>query len=368
MWLGVDSDKIALSRLAQPSGNARPLGSFANSQKRVIMFVFIDTNVLLSFYHFTSDDLDELQKLIDAIKAGTITLALPAQVKQEFWRNRESKIADALTRLREQKLNLQFPQICKDSALYPALRSAQKDYERNHGLLVAELTKAAQTRQLKADQVINEPFGIGLNYSMHHTLISSAQIRISLGNPPGKNGSLGDAVNWETLLAMIPDGEDLYFISDDRDFRSAIDDTQFSQFLTNEWAEKKHTALHYYTKLSTFFAEYYPNIKLATEKEIERLIGELAASDSFAITHAVIAKLASYTEFTNDQINQLVAAIISNRQVYWIIEDADVNEFANRVMTGNEGVIEETNLHRLREFLSTKEDVDLPAPPEEFPF
>ena len=75
------------------------------------MFVFIDTNVLLSFYRFTSDDLDELRKLTEAIKVGAITFALPEQVKQEFWRNRESKIAEALTRLREQKLNLQFPQI-----------------------------------------------------------------------------------------------------------------------------------------------------------------------------------------------------------------------------------------------------------------
>jgi len=332
------------------------------------MFVFIDTNVLLSFYHFTSDDLDELQKLTDAIKAGAITFALPEQVKQEFWRNRESKIADALTRLREQRLNLQFPQICKDSALYPALRTAQKDYERNHGLLVAELTNAAHARQLKADQVINELFGVGTNYPIDNMLIANAQIRMSLGNPPGKNGSLGDAVNWETLLIMIPDGEDLFIISDDKDFRSAIDDTQFSQFLTDEWSQKKKSALHYYNKLSTFFAEYYPNIRLATEKEIDRLIEQLAASGSFATTHTVIAKLASYTEFTNDQINQIVSAIISNRQVYWIIEDSDVNEFTKRLITGNEGVVVEANLNRLKEFLSKQQDADLPSPPDDFPF
>jgi regulator of sigma D len=252
--------------------------------------------------------------------------------------------------------------------LYPALRAAQKDYERNHGLLIAELTNAAHTRQLKADQVINELFGVGTNYPIDNTLITSAQIRMSLGNPPGKNGSLGDAVNWETLLNMIPDGEDLFIISDDKDFRSAIDDTQFSQFLTDEWSQRKQSTLHYYNKLSTFFAEYYPNIRLVTEKEIDRLIEQLAASGSFATTHAVIAKLAPYTEFTNDQINQIVAAIISNRQVYWIIEDPDVNEFAKRVITGNEGVVVEANLNRLQEFLHNQEDVDPPPPPEDFPF
>jgi hypothetical protein len=110
------------------------------------------------------------------------------------------------------------------------------------------------------------------------------------------------------------------------------------------------------------------NIKLATEKEIERLIGQLAASESFATTHAVIAKLAPYTEFTNDQINQIVDAIISNRQVFWIVDDPDVNEFAKRVITGNEGVVVEANLNRLREYFDSNKNVDVPAPPEDFPF
>ena len=333
------------------------------------MFVFIDTNVLLSFYHFTSDDLDELQKLTEAIKAGAITFALPEQVKQEFWRNRESKIAEALARLREQKLNLQFPQICKDSTLYPALRAAQRDYERNHGMLVTELTTAAHARQLKADKVINELFSVGTNYPMDNSIVTSAQIRMSLGNPPGKNGSLGDAVNWETLLKMIPNKEDLFFISDDKDFRSAIDDTQFSQFLTDEWAQKKQSRLRYYNKLSAFFTEYYPNIKLATEKEIERLISHLAASRSFSTTHSVIAKLTTYTEFTNDQVNQIVSAIVSNRQVYWIIEDPDVNEFTKRIIAGKEEAIEETNLNQLKELLSSTKEVAVSSPPDdEVPF
>jgi len=333
------------------------------------MYVFIDTNVLLSFYHFTSDDLDELQKLSDAIKAGKIILALPDQVKQEFWRNREAKIADALFRLRDQKLNFQFPQICKDSPHFPALRAAQKEYERNHGLLVAELTKAASLRQLKADKVIEELFGVALAFQLEPPLIASAQLRIELGNPPGKNGSLGDAVNWETLLAKIPDGEDFYFISDDKDFRSAIDETQFSQFLTDEWAQKKHSTLHYYRKLSAFFADYYPNIKLATEKEIDKLIGDLAASGSFAMTHSVIAQLGQYTELTDDQVNQIVAAIVSNRQVYWIINDDDVNQFARRVIKNRGEAIDIGNYGLLQIFLEGEEESDeIAHEDEDIPF
>jgi predicted nucleic acid-binding protein len=332
------------------------------------VFVFIDTNILLSFYHFASDDLDELLKLLDSIKKGAIVLVLPEQVVQEFWRNREAKIADALSRLRDQKLNLQFPQICKDSALYSAMRTAQKDYERIHGQLVAELTRAASQRQLKADKVIEELFRYASRFPLQDALIARAQLRINLGNPPGKNGSLGDAVNWETLLEHVPNEKDLYFVSDDKDFRSAIDDTQFSQFLAGEWRQKKSSDLRYYSRLSGFFADYYPNIKLATEKEIERLIGELATSGSFAFTHAVIAKFNQYTDFTNDQANQIVAAIISNNQVYWIIRDEDVSRFARRVIQDKEKVINEANLSYLREMLPEPPEPESSGFDEEIPF
>jgi hypothetical protein len=236
-------------------------------------------------------------------------------------------------------------------------------------MLLAELTKAANSRQLKADKVIEDLFRVATTYPMQEELVSRAQLRMSLGNPPGKNGSLGDAVNWETLLDKAPYGEDLYFISDDKDFRSAIDDTQFSQFLTREWAEKKSSGLRYYNRLSAFFADYYPNIRLATEKEMERLIGELAASASFAETHSIITKFRQYTDFTNDQVDKIVAAIVSNNQVYWIVEDEDVNQFVLRVIEGHEAAIDDANLARLQELLQeVPKDEPFAADDEEIAF
>ncbi len=60
------------------------------------MNLFIDTNIYLSFYHFTSDDLEELRKLIVAIHEKRIKLYVTSQLRDEFRRNREIKIADAL--------------------------------------------------------------------------------------------------------------------------------------------------------------------------------------------------------------------------------------------------------------------------------
>lgn len=66
------------------------------------MNLFIDTNIFLSFHHYTSDDLEELRKLAVLARQGEVELLLPKQVVDEFKRNRAGKIADALKRLREQ--------------------------------------------------------------------------------------------------------------------------------------------------------------------------------------------------------------------------------------------------------------------------
>ena len=73
------------------------------------MNLFIDTNVFLSFFHLTNDDLEELRKLIVLLDKEEVHLLLPEQVIHEFRRNRENKIYDLLKRLRDQKIKYQFP-------------------------------------------------------------------------------------------------------------------------------------------------------------------------------------------------------------------------------------------------------------------
>ena len=57
------------------------------------MLLFIDTNIFLSFYEFTKDDLEELKKLSRMLAEDELTLLLPSQVVDEFWRNRDERIA-----------------------------------------------------------------------------------------------------------------------------------------------------------------------------------------------------------------------------------------------------------------------------------
>ena len=41
------------------------------------MYLFIDTNIFLSFYHFTKEDLEELKKLGVLLKQKKVILYLP---------------------------------------------------------------------------------------------------------------------------------------------------------------------------------------------------------------------------------------------------------------------------------------------------
>src|SRR4051794_15325601 len=125
------------------------------------MNLFIDTNVFLAFYHFSKDDLEELKKLVALVKGKGVDLYLPAQVRDEFFRNREVKIADAMKRLRETKFKFAFPQFAKTYESYEALRKLLQKADKAHSELIDTLTGDALSMDLHADDVIDSLFELG---------------------------------------------------------------------------------------------------------------------------------------------------------------------------------------------------------------
>ena len=296
--------------------------------------LFIDTNIFLSFYHLTSENLDELKKLTVLLERSGIYLHLPEQVTQEFQRNREAKIADAMNRLGEHRFNFQFPQMCKGYPEYETLRAGMLDCDAAHKSLMKSLKKDILNEQLEADKIISEIFGAA-RFIKTGEFLDRARVRKELGNPPGKSNSLCDGVNWETLLAEVPAGEDLYFISDDKDFRSLYEKERLHPFLAKEWRMEKNSEIHFYTKLSYFFRDQYPDIRLSEDLEKLFSINDLIYSPNFLSTHAAVAKLRKYgNDFTEHQLNLIVYAVVSNEQVGRIIGDEDVQEFLVQLIDG----------------------------------
>jgi hypothetical protein len=162
---------------------------------------------------------------------------------------------------------------------------------------------------------------------MTEDIWTAARQRFDLGNPPGKDASYGDAVNWESLLQAVPDGEDLLLVTGDSDYISKLDDSLLADALSQEWANKKKSKVILYKNLTSLFKKYYPHIKLASELEKELAIADLVGSYTFVKTHAAIRQLEAYPDFSAEQARDLINAAVSNDQIYRIYDDEDVYEF-----------------------------------------
>lgn len=251
------------------------------------MYLFIDTNILLSFYHLTNEDLEELDKLAVLIQNEEIDLIVTEQLRDETRRNRARRLKDSFEPFRKLKLNVVYPAYCKGYQQYEQLRLYQKAYDKTHSELVNAIHTDIQKRKLRADLLIEELFQAGKLVRHSPELTSKAQLRSALGNPPGKPESLGDALHWEALLEKVPNYNKLTIVSDDADYASPLDPDKIGEFLEAEWKEKKSSPVLFYRRLSSFFSVHYPNINLTEEKEKDAWVSQLASSGSFEETHRI---------------------------------------------------------------------------------
>ncbi len=316
------------------------------------MQLFIDTNILLSFYALNQDDLAELNKLSDLIASKQITLLLTDRIVDEFNRNREQRIDGAIKSLRNQTFNPPLPQIAEDYPEIDLLRESLKHYEQAHTALVQKIAIDIQARNLKADRIIQSFFSHGKKLTTHPDILDRARLRMAVGNPPGKNNSLGDAINWECLLTEIAVGEDVFFVTGDKDYCSALNEDEFSNFLLDEWYTSKKSKIHFYKRLSGFCKEQFPEITLASVRDKEFLIRDLVNSQSIGETQKAISKLSYYQEFTAAQVNTIIAAAISNRQVGWSIEDDLVKNFLLSIVNKNEQYLDPDSITKIRTLLT----------------
>jgi hypothetical protein len=302
-------------------------------RQQVYMNLFIDTNIWLSFYHYSADDLEELRKLGVLIDKKTVRLHLPDQVIEEFRRNREAKFIDAIRRFKEEKLNDEFPQLCRQYATeYEQMRQAVVAYKDAKRKLMAQIESHYENEELRADEVIRELFGKANGVIATPEVVSSARVRYDKGNPPGKKGSLGDAINWECLLNTLNKNCDLYFISEDKDYRSSWNEEDFESFLKWEWKTKNGGEVVYFRRLSLFLKAMFPDINLRDEVQKEELIRELDESSSFRQSHDTLDKLVKFTAFTGDQINAILKIVTTNGQVYRISDDWNINDNVRKII------------------------------------
>lgn len=292
--------------------------------------VFIDTNIWLSLYHFTNDDLSQFEKLKDML-GKSINLIVPKQVYDEITRNREAKIMDALKSfdLKQPK----YPVFCKGYDDFEQLNKELYAIANKFNAFRRKIEADITSEELPADRTLRSFFSI-IDLIPCDNYVQKAYNRYRIGNPPGKDNKYGDAINWECILDSVPNGEDLYFISADKDYHSSISDKNMNPFLLKEWKDKKKSILYFYPTLVAFLNAHVNEIQLKVETDKQKLITDLCQSSSFASTHRIIASLKQYSGWTEQQIEGICSALVDNNQVSWIIEDTDVLDFYRTIVTG----------------------------------
>ena len=233
--------------------------------------LFIDTNRYLSLYGFSKDKLEEIQKVIDSIKKGKIILWLPEQVINEFRRNRERIPLEKVGQIKKAAFSFKcskLPDILglEDkmdhiNRLFEGVAKIGNEINSRIEEAVELMIQELKRESLPADAIIIKMFEVARTLKYDSEIINRARTRYDLGIPPGKGGSYGDAVIWETLLIAVPNKETLDFVGFDKDFKSAIDAEDFSPFLLKEWKEKKGAEIVSYEHLGEFIKKRIPEIE-----------------------------------------------------------------------------------------------------------
>lgn len=319
------------------------------------MHVFIDTNILLNFFHFTKEEIDALSNVFASHEHGAATVHLTEQVCDEFSRNRENKIKDALKKFKDVKFAAQLPAFMKQYEEYEQIRQKSAELQELAKAISQKVDSDVVEMGLLADVLIKDIFTKSNPIHTTPELFARAQMRVLLGNPPGKNGSMGDSVNWIALLDTVPDGENIHVISEDGDYYSTLDENRPHPFLKSEWNTKKHAELFVYRTLSSFLKEHFDGVAFSYDKDKDALIESLAESGSFAVTHNLIAKLEQFGYFSLKEVQRILAAAVANNQFGWIVTDEDVYTFLKRVAVPRMGALTDAEqIGLLHEMLESK--------------
>lgn len=300
------------------------------------MKIFIDTNILLDLYRLSGPDLDEVKKVLKLMKMNKFALLVSKQVEDEFWRNRENVINDALKRFKETKAISKIPNIVRTHAKYAELKAAIQNVNDLVHELEKEVSREIADNKLKADELITQLFTDANPDPISADIVEKAKMRVEIGNPPGKKGSIGDAIHWEWLLTKEFNflDDELIIVCADGDFESELHEGKPKEFLLREWKTKNPSCeLVLYKTLPEFLKDRYPEILISDEVDKVIAIEKLENSGAFATTHTAIAQLNTYGDFSDSDVIRILKAYKDNPQISWILGDADVLEFAKKVIS-----------------------------------
>lgn len=198
---------------------------------------------IYKFYGMSEWLLDKIRELLKKIKGNEVTLWLPTQILNEFYRNRGDRIGDKLDDIKSSKLDL------------PSLADFQEDFEEIEGVnddldkIWNSLREKTQKEELMADKIIKELFNEAEEIDSDD-FKDGTRDRREWGNPPDDRE---DALVWESLLRGGPEEGTFYFVSDNtKHFGSEVEESRLAQFLAREWKKENNSEIIFYQNIGDF--------------------------------------------------------------------------------------------------------------------
>jgi hypothetical protein len=206
------------------------------------VYIFIDTQIYLDYSRMSSDTLVSLEKLLNFIKRekGSVKLVLPAQIENEFYRNKNRVIGQSLEVLKS------AVNVLTNLSRLSADDKIKDNLEKIHKGLEAILTD----KKSYINKLIDSLFELAKKYE-DDDVFEKAYKRMVRGNPPGKSGSIGDAIAWEILLENCID-EPLYVISKDGDWADEREISELKTFLSLEWKKRSSEKIFLFRSIGDF--------------------------------------------------------------------------------------------------------------------
>lgn len=320
--------------------------------------------MLLSFFAYTSDDIEQLKKLSGLIKSKSLILYITEQVRDEFSRNRETKLAESIKHFSTKKIE-GIPRFLVGTDEAKKFQEALNALDKAHNDLTQKAALDASSMAFAVDQLVSGLFADAGVAPVSAETLELARMRRDIGNPPGKGSSLGDQINWEYLLKAVPDDVTLHIVSKDGDYQSAFKNGKPHQFLVDEWATKKTGTLCLHQELKPFLNAQLENIKFEIDREKIAAIKSFVDSGSFSTTHWAITQLVPFQDaLTLKDARELVRAGLENSQIRWVGSDSDVQSFYTNILDAFKGQLDAQVEEEANEAFRAKpieeEDDDIP--------
>jgi len=325
--------------------------------------ILVDANALLALYSHETPDLTWIERALENLEG--YTLVVTDTIIDEWRRNREEKIAHSISTFKKQaSKSFGEPSIIRELDIYSDFKKAKDTMLQLAKTAMEQARERAISEVLHADIIVKAILekALRIDTRARTEIVEAATMRTKLENPPGKRNVLGDRLTWEALLqADQLNGVNLYILSDDSDYRSKLEQPldcnakemaglqdlmklNVNQFLRAEW-QRKGGELFLLTNWSCFIrffasvacsgvttAPSISQLDFVRAFERSKAVSRLISSASFKETHSAIEELREYGDFSKEELRQLLRAFLENTQIYWILRDQDVREFAQRLV------------------------------------